>query len=174
MYALELSACAHVESPKETTNTGATSTWTKNESMGPNGMPYNSAAPSSGTPTTLPNEPSTVVFPRPAIQPTVGPSGSAHDPNTAANERDRRDTATQFKWGNTKPELDITASIRRAVVASKALGFTAKYVKIITVGTKVTLRGPVNTAQERDIIETHAKQAPGVSEVDNQLGVKSK
>jgi osmotically-inducible protein OsmY len=57
-------------------------------------------------------------------------------------------------------------------MGDRNLSFTAKNVKVITVGTKVTLRGPVKSDQERAAIETLAKQTTGVSKVDNQLEVK--
>jgi osmotically-inducible protein OsmY len=37
---------------------------------------------------------------------------------------------------------------------------------------KVTLRGPVKSEQERSAIESRAKQTPGVTEVNNQLELK--
>ena len=48
----------------------------------------------------------------------------------------------------------------------------AKNVKILTVSGKVTLRGPVKSDAERSAVESKAKAAPGVTEVDNQLEVK--
>jgi osmotically-inducible protein OsmY len=74
--------------------------------------------------------------------------------------------------GNSGSETKISAGIRRGIMGDKTLSFTAKNVKVITVGTKVTLRGPVKTEQEKAAIEALAKQAAGVSEVDNQLEVK--
>lgn len=102
------------------------------------------------------------------------PSSSAKAPdNTGVNERDRGTGApTAVSQGNSQSEINISAAIRRAVVGNKALGFNAKNVKIITVGSKVTLRGPVSTDQERGIIEMQAKQTSGVTEVDNQIEVK--
>jgi hyperosmotically inducible protein len=44
-------------------------------------------------------------------------------------------------------------------------------VKVITVGSKVTLRGPVKTAQEKATVATLAKQTPGVTAVDDQIEV---
>ncbi len=93
--------------------------------------------------------------------------------NTKINERDRHgSTLTPLDQGNSKEEINITASIRKAVMGDKSLSFTAKNVKIITTGTKVTLRGPVSTDQERSTIGTRATQTAGVTEVDNQLEVK--
>lgn len=74
--------------------------------------------------------------------------------------------------GSSSAETKITAAIRKGIMADSTLSFTAKNVKVITVGTKVTLRGPVNNAQERAAIAALATQAAGVTAVDNQLEVK--
>jgi osmotically-inducible protein OsmY len=58
------------------------------------------------------------------------------------------------------------------VVADDALSFNAKNVKIITVGGKVTLRGPVASAAESTAIEKSARAVAGVVQVDNQIEVK--
>jgi len=93
--------------------------------------------------------------------------------NTKINERDRHGTLTPMDQGGSAAERNITASIRKGVVSDKSLSFTAKNVKIITTGTKVTLRGPVKNDQERSAIEARAKQTAGVTEVDNQLEIKN-
>jgi osmotically-inducible protein OsmY len=74
--------------------------------------------------------------------------------------------------GNSGTETKITAAVRQAMMSDKSLSFTAKNVKVITVGSRVTLRGPVKSEQERASIEALAKRTAGVSEVDNQLEVK--
>ena len=97
--------------------------------------------------------------------------GTKDATNTKINDRDRHGALTPMDQGG-GADRDITAAIRRAVVGDKALSFTAKNVKIITVGGKVTLRGPVKSDEEKSAIEAKAKAAPGVSSVDNQLEVK--
>jgi hyperosmotically inducible protein len=68
--------------------------------------------------------------------------------------------------------VDITQAIRKRVVADDALSFNAKNVKIITVSGKVTLRGPVASAEESKAIEKSARAVAGVVQVDNQIEVK--
>ena len=92
--------------------------------------------------------------------------------NTKMNERDRHSTLTPVDQGGSEAERSITATIRRGVVGDSSLSFTAKNVKIITTGSKVTLRGPVNSAAEKANIEQRARQTAGVTDVDNQLEVK--
>jgi osmotically-inducible protein OsmY len=94
--------------------------------------------------------------------------------NTGKNERDRSgETKTPEDQSNSPEDLKITQTIRQAVVKDPALTMTAKNVKIITAGGQVTLRGPVNTAEEKTKIEQLAKSAAGAAKVDNQLEVKA-
>lgn len=93
--------------------------------------------------------------------------------NTAKNQRDRSgDTQTSGDQSNNSPDLQTTAAIRRAVMADGSLSMTAKNVKIITAGDTVTLRGPVNTAEEKTKIEQLAKSVASNVKIDNQLEVK--
>ena len=92
--------------------------------------------------------------------------------NTKINERDRGDTLTPGDQGNSGDETKITATIRREIMRSDTLSFTAKNAKIITVGSKVTLRGPVKSQQEKVAIEQLTKNTPGVSMVDSQLEIE--
>jgi hyperosmotically inducible protein len=92
--------------------------------------------------------------------------------NTKINSRDRHGALTPMDQGNSGTETKITAAIRKGIMRDKTLSFTAKNVKVITVGSKVTLRGPVKTDQEKSAIEAIATQAAGVAEVDDQLEVK--
>jgi hyperosmotically inducible periplasmic protein len=82
-------------------------------------------------------------------------------------------TLTPTDQGGTDAERKITAAVRREIVRDKSLSFTAKNIKIMTVGGKVTLRGPVKNFQEKTAVEAHARQADGVTQVDNQLDVKN-
>ena len=92
--------------------------------------------------------------------------------NTAKNKRDRSgETQTSGDQSNNSPDLHTTAAIRRAVVADGSLSMTAKNIKIITAGDTVTLRGPVNTAEEKTKIEQLVHSAANVK-IDNQLEVK--
>lgn len=100
------------------------------------------------------------------------PAKAAPD-NTKVNERDRNTAApTPMDQGQNETDLKITQQIRQAVMADGSLSFTAKNVKIITQNGKVTLRGPVNTAQERSAIEAAARKVAGTAQIDNQIEVK--
>jgi osmotically-inducible protein OsmY len=90
--------------------------------------------------------------------------------NTKKNERDLgTETKTAFDQGGSEADRTITQQIRQGVVADNSLSVTAKNVKIITQDGVVTLRGPVNNAQERTDIALMAGKVAGVTRVDNQL-----
>lgn len=92
--------------------------------------------------------------------------------NTEVNERDRQAAAvTPMDQGMSETDMNVTQRIRQEVVAADSLSLTAKNVKIVTLDGIVTLRGPVNTAEERSIIAAIAQRADGVRRVDNQLEV---
>jgi len=94
--------------------------------------------------------------------------------NTARNQRDR-DASTQTSGDQAENPADreISANIRKAVVADDSLSTNAHNGKIITSNGMVTLRGPVKSAQEKAAIEAKAKQVAGVTSVDNQLEVEA-
>ena len=94
--------------------------------------------------------------------------------NTGKNVRDRDNkTLTPGDQSETPDDRKLTQSIRQAVMKDKSLTMTAKNVKIITASGKVTLRGPVNTEEEKTKINDLAKAAAGQVPVDNQLEVKA-
>ncbi len=94
--------------------------------------------------------------------------------NTSKNERDRdHKTLTPGDQSNKPEDIKITQAIRQAIVNDKSLTITAKNIKIITIDGKVTLRGPVNSAEEKTKINDLAKTAAGTNPVDNQLEVKA-
>jgi osmotically-inducible protein OsmY len=99
------------------------------------------------------------------------PTGQAEPDNTKKNERDRGDTLTPLDQGNSSAETIITANVRKGMMDEPSLSFTAKNVKVVTTGTRVTLRGPVKNAAEKTLIASVATRTTGVSDVDNQLEV---
>ena len=99
------------------------------------------------------------------------PSQTVPD-NTGRNVRDRGgDTVTPGDQANNKADLNLTQKIRKAIMADKSLSTNAKNVKIITANGIVTLRGPVNTPQEKATIEAKAQSIAGANNIDNQLEI---
>jgi hyperosmotically inducible protein len=94
--------------------------------------------------------------------------------NTARNDRDRDAAATTpLDQGENEKDIQISASIRKAIVDDDSLSLNAHNVKVITNGGTVTLRGPVKSAQEKANIEAKAKQVAGVTRVENFLEVEA-
>lgn len=92
--------------------------------------------------------------------------------NTGINKRDRSgETQTSGDQSNDSADLKTTQAIRQALMKDGELSTTAKNVKVITNNGRVTLRGPVRTAQEKAKIDQLAKSAAGNAQVDNQLDI---
>jgi hypothetical protein len=93
--------------------------------------------------------------------------------NTGRNVRDRDDAAlTPGDQGETASDREITRQIRRSITSNDQLSSNAKNVKIITTSGKVTLRGPVKSEQEKQLIASVAQGVTGVSSLDNQIEVE--
>ena len=109
-----------------------------------------------------------------AAQDRGAPPGAAATPadNTAVNKRDQDgDTATPMDQPNNKVDLDVAASVRRAIVDDNSLSMKAHNVKLVASGGVVVLRGPVESADEKARVAKIARAAAGVNRVDNQLEI---
>jgi hyperosmotically inducible protein len=102
---------------------------------------------------------------------TTGAVAPAPD-NTKTNARDRQASVTPIDQGNDQADLDTTQAIRKAVMADGTLSNDAKNVKIITNRGVITLRGPVTTLGEKNLVESMARRSAGANRVDDQIGVE--
>lgn len=94
--------------------------------------------------------------------------------NSGKNLRDTtQGPVTPENQKENEADLSMTQKIRQAVVADDSLSANAKNVKIITANGTVTLRGPVNSIQEKDSIASKAKQVAGLMKIDDQIEVKN-
>ena len=92
--------------------------------------------------------------------------------NTARNGGDRRGTSNAGDMPMTGKDEALTQRLRQALVADDALSAMAKNVKIITAEGTISLRGPVNTAQEKADIGAKAVAIAGsANRVHNELEV---
>src|SRR5205823_13569569 len=92
--------------------------------------------------------------------------------NTATNDRDRSGkTNTSGDQSNSSADLKITQAVRRALMKDSELSSTAKNIKVITANGQVTLRGPVNNAQEKAKIDQIARSAASGAQIVDQLDV---
>jgi sporulation protein YlmC with PRC-barrel domain len=106
------------------------------------------------------------------VEPYFSTDANAEPDNTARNVRDRdSSTMTPPDQGNSQADIDTTAQIRKEIIAADGMSMDAKNVKIITMNGHVTLRGPVNSADEKRQIGDIANRIAQSSNVDNQLEV---
>jgi hyperosmotically inducible periplasmic protein len=94
--------------------------------------------------------------------------------NTKRNSsEENKNTETAEKQSNSKDDLALTQKIRQAVMKDGSLSMNAKNSKIIAQDGKITLKGPVDSQQEKDTIGAAAGEIAGKDKVDNQLEVKA-
>jgi hyperosmotically inducible protein len=121
-----------------------------------------------------------VVYSSQGQQAKATPSNPAASDSTEADNTQRnsseqnRDTNTAEKQSSSKDDLALTQKIRQAVMKDGSLSMNAKNVKIIAQNGKITLKGPVESQQEKDAIATKAGEIAGKDNVDDQLEVKAK
>ncbi|PJD95245.1 MAG: hydrogenase [Parachlamydia sp.] len=128
----------------------------------------------SATDMRMDSESSRRMSPNEQIHFNEGQSGSVNRDadNTGRNIRDRNPgTLTSFDQSEKETDRTISQNIRRALMNDPTLSTNAKNIKIITIDNIVTLRGPVNTAQEKAIIERIISQIAGIERLDDQLEV---
>ncbi len=93
--------------------------------------------------------------------------------NSKVNERDKNsDQATADNQKINAADRELTAKIRKAVIADKSLSTYAHNVKIISQNGTVTLKGPVRSVEEvKSLTAKAAEAAGGMDKVVNQLAV---
>ena len=102
---------------------------------------------------------------------TSGTRGYDAD-NTGKNVRDRDDrSVTPGDQGGSAADRELTANIRKVIVDDDSLSTNAHNVKIVTQNGAVTLRGPVASEKEKQIVAKKAEAVNGVGKVDNQLEI---
>ncbi len=100
---------------------------------------------------------------------------AAKPDNTAQNLGDgRRDAATPETTSNKKDDVKVLASIRKDLMADKSLSFDAKNVKIHFKDGVATLRGVVDSEDEKNRVVAAARGCAGESNVRDELEVKVK
>lgn len=95
--------------------------------------------------------------------------------DNTANNRDvlERDARTPLDQSESSEHIQLTADIRRAIIADDTLSLDAKNCKIITdTSGRVWLRGVVNSQAEKDLIERLAVERVSADMVTNELSIK--
>ena len=99
----------------------------------------------------------------------AAPAGVQAPDNTRQN---KASTATADNQTNSKADRETTAKIRKAIVGGKDLSTYAHNVKVISVNGQVTLKGPVQTEDEKQKIASLAASVVPPEKIVNELTVK--
>ena len=101
-------------------------------------------------------------------------TSQAQPDNTKVNKRDKNpNEATADQQKMNAADRNLTARIRKSVMADKTLSTYAHNVKIISQNGIVTLKGPVRSDGEvRSIMAKAVEVAGGSDKVVNQMSVK--
>lgn len=91
-------------------------------------------------------------------------------PDNTGNNKQQDVTADH--QSNTTADRAITQQIRKALMADKSLSSYAHNVKIVTRDGMVTLKGPVQSEDEKQKVVSTAAQVVDAGKIDNQLTVK--
>ena len=109
-----------------------------------------------------------------AQEPSTQQASPAAD-NTKVNERDRSQTEpTADQQKDNRSDQDITQQIRQSIMKDKSLSTYAHNVKIVTQDGQVTLKGPVQSEDEKKAIEAKATEVAGEHKVTSELNIKPK
>lgn len=91
--------------------------------------------------------------------------------NTGINTRDRDGVLpTPGDQASEKADLANVTAIRKRLMDTE-LSTDAKNVKVVATGGRVTLRGPVRSAAEKDMVAQIARDVAGATNVDDLLDV---
>jgi len=91
--------------------------------------------------------------------------------NSKSNREGSNRTKTADTQGNNSADVDLTARIRKSVMADKNLSAYAHNVKIVAVNGTVTLNGVVRNSDEKAQIGAKAASVAGEEHVVNDLTV---
>jgi len=130
------------------------------------------------------NNPNPARTPTPSVQtvpPTTAtpsdrvvttPPANVDRDNSGVNVRDRAENApTAGMAGQSKSEVELAANIRKKLTDTQ-LSTNAQNAKIVVQGTRVTLRGPVKSQEEKDAVGRIATEFAGEANVDNLLEIE--
>jgi hyperosmotically inducible protein len=105
---------------------------------------------------------------------TIVRAGSEHSLHRARQLRQQQEPQDHRRSANRRcPDRNLTAQIRKSIMADKTLSMYAHNIKIITINGMVTLKGPVKSDAEKQTVADLAAQATGgADKVTNKITVK--
>jgi osmotically-inducible protein OsmY len=116
-----------------------------------------------------------VLFGGMAVWAQDGSTTQAPADNTKVNQRDHNSNApTADQQKNNQSDVELARQVRKSLVNDKSLSTNAHNVKVIVQGGMVTLKGPVNSAEEKQAVEAKASEVAGTDKVSSELQVVAK
>jgi len=108
-----------------------------------------------------------------ALHPALAQDQSSPKPdNTKVNKQDRPKGAVTADQQKENPnDRQLTAQIRKALVADKSLSTYAHNVKVVAQAGTVTLKGPVRSDDEKKTVVSKAEQIAGAGKVTDELSI---
>jgi osmotically-inducible protein OsmY len=107
----------------------------------------------------------------PSAVPAFAQAGTAQTaPDNSNQNKNHAETADNQT--NAKSDRLTTQKIRKAIMADKSLSTYAHNVKIVTTDGAVTLKGPVQSEDEKQKVASEAASVVGPDKVTNELTVK--
>jgi len=95
--------------------------------------------------------------------------------NSQMNQlHDGKNAITADQQKNNGLDLEIARKIRRSITQDKSLSTYAHNVKIIALNGEVVLKGPVRSAEEKQIVENTAAQVAGKENVRSEIEITPK
>ena len=98
------------------------------------------------------------------------PAANAQAPDNSGLNKGQSPTADN--QSNARTDRETTAQIRKAILADKGLSTYAHNVKILVQGGKVTLKGPVQSDDEKQKLISDAGSVVTPGQITDQLTVK--
>lgn len=97
---------------------------------------------------------------------------SAQQPQPDNSKQNTHHRRTADNQTNAHADRLTAAKIRKAIIADKSLSMYAHNVKVLVVDSKVTLKGPVHSDEEKEKIATDAATVVSADAITNNLTVK--
>ena len=94
----------------------------------------------------------------------------AQAPDNTANNKG--DTQTAEKQSNAKADRETTAKVRKEILGDKSLSTYGHNVKVITVNGVVTLKGPVQSEDEKEKVAALTANVVSGDKITNELTIK--
>ena len=101
----------------------------------------------------------------------VNAAGTTADNSKENAKIENTQQLTSQDQGNSEADIQVTQKMRQDVVKNDHFSMEAKNIKIITIGGKVTLKGPVKTLEEKNQILDIATRVAGKKNVMNEITI---